>query len=33
MKFKYEIEEEDPEFHKGAHWLTLEVISGSILSG
>ena len=29
MKFKYEIEEEDPEFHKGAHWLTLEVISGS----
>ena len=28
MKFKYEIEE-DPEFHKGAHWLTLEVISGS----
>ena len=29
MKFKYDIEEEDPEFHKGAHWLTLEVISGS----
>lgn len=29
MKFKYDIEEEAPEFHKGAHWLTLEVISGS----
>ena len=24
MKFKYEIEEEDPEFHKGTHWLTLK---------
>ena len=23
MKFKYEIEEEDPEFHKGTHWLCL----------
>ena len=29
MKFKYEIEEEDPEFHIDTHWLTLEVISGS----
>ena len=29
MKFKYEIEEEDPTFHKGTHWLTLKVISGS----
>ena len=25
MKFKFE--EGDPTFHKGAHWLTLEVIS------
>ena len=24
MKFMYEIEEEDPEFHKGTHWLTLK---------
>lgn len=29
MKFKYEIEEEDPKFYKGTHWLTLEIISGS----
>ena len=29
MKFKYEIEEEDPTFHIGTHWLTLKVISGS----
>ena len=29
MKFKYEIEEEDPEFHIDTHWLTLKVISGS----
>ena len=28
MKFIYEIEEY-PEFSYGAHWLTLEVISGS----
>ena len=30
MKFKYEIEEEDPTFQQvGTHWLTLKVISGS----
>ena len=29
MKFKYEINEEDPTFHNDTHWLTLEVISGS----
>lgn len=27
MKFNYEIEEEDPTFHKCTHWLTLKVIS------
>ena len=29
MKFKYEIEEEDPTFYYGIHWLTLRGISGS----
>ena len=29
MKFKYEIEEEDPTFHYGIHWLTLRDINGS----
>ncbi len=28
MKFKYEIERDRIEFHKGTHWLTLKVISG-----
>ena len=29
MKFKYDIEEEDPTFYYGIHWLTLRGISGS----
>ena len=30
MKFKYDIEEEDPEFHKGTHWLCLEFNNKSL---
>ena len=30
MQFKYELEEEDPEFHKGAHWLCLEFNNKSL---